>query len=99
LARAQLDRVAKVGILAYGNKPNSPVIQAFRSELRNLGCVEGRNLAVASPAKQKLSDYTLKKAGITYITKGTARAAAFTRLAAAFSCRHAFGGPSREEDH
>jgi putative tryptophan/tyrosine transport system substrate-binding protein len=45
-ALAQPGRVAKVGILAYGNKPNSPLIEAFRSALRNLGYVEGRNLAV-----------------------------------------------------
>jgi putative tryptophan/tyrosine transport system substrate-binding protein len=45
-ARAQPGRVAKVGILAYGNQANSPVIEAFRSELRDLGYIEGRNLAV-----------------------------------------------------
>ena len=46
VAGAQSDRVAKVGILAYGNKPNSPVIEAFRSELGKLGYVEGGNLAI-----------------------------------------------------
>ena len=46
-ARAQqANRVAKIGILAYGNRLASPVIESFRHELRNLGYLEGRDSTI-----------------------------------------------------
>jgi putative tryptophan/tyrosine transport system substrate-binding protein len=39
----QAGRVAKIGILAYGNRFDSPLFDSFRGGLRDLGYVEGRN--------------------------------------------------------
>ena len=39
----QAGRVAKIGILAYGNQFDSPLFDSFRGGLRDLGYVEGRN--------------------------------------------------------
>jgi putative tryptophan/tyrosine transport system substrate-binding protein len=39
----QAGRVAKIGILAYGNRFDSPLFDRFRGGLRDLGYVEGRN--------------------------------------------------------
>jgi putative ABC transport system substrate-binding protein len=46
-ARAQQPgRIPKVGILAWGNQLNSPVIDSFRREMSNLGYAEGRGFTL-----------------------------------------------------
>jgi hypothetical protein len=39
-------RVPKIGILAWGNELQSPAIDSFRRELRNLGYLEGRDVTI-----------------------------------------------------
>lgn len=42
----QAGRFVKIGVLASGNRLNSPVIESFRRALSNLGYVEGRDIAI-----------------------------------------------------
>jgi putative ABC transport system substrate-binding protein len=42
----QLKRVPLVGFLAASSSPNSPRLEAFRQGLRDLGYVEGKNIAI-----------------------------------------------------
>lgn len=46
-AAAQLQaRLPRVGILTFGVAPSTPLLEAFRQELRHLGYVEGRSIAI-----------------------------------------------------
>ena len=44
-ARAQPSKMARIGVLLYGTPDNDPNLPAFRDGMRDLGYVEGRNLA------------------------------------------------------
>ena len=55
VARAQPISVARIGVLATGNPRSAAPIQAFEQKLRELGYVEGQNLAIeARPAEGKI---------------------------------------------
>ena len=53
----QPGKVARIGYLAQGSAPSGPIFEAFRQGLRELGYVEGENLAVewGSPSGSLIS--------------------------------------------
>ena len=52
VARAQPISVARIGVLATGNPRSAAPIQAFEQKLRELGYVEGQNLAIEARAAE-----------------------------------------------
>jgi hypothetical protein len=49
----QVGKVWRVGLLEYTPIPERSLPEAFRTELRNLGYVEGKNIASSSSARPR----------------------------------------------